>query len=160
MGKRGPRPTPTAQLKLRGSWRGGINKNEPEPERGTPEMPNGMKGVSKECWLQLSPILDDMGVLTIADSLALQLLCETFAHWKRAQDMLSKHGDVYPIKDDNGKVKYLQQSPYVAISRNFGKALKDLLCEFGLTPSARSRVETSGDRQTNKADARMKYLSG
>jgi P27 family predicted phage terminase small subunit len=159
MGRRGTKPTPTAMLKLRGSWRGDINKNEPQLESEIPECPKDVKGVARDCWDELSVILNDMGVLTIADKTALHLLCETFAHWKRAQKMLEKHGDVYPIRDNNGDVKYLQQSPYVAISRNFGKALKDMLCEFGLTPSARSRVVTNTDKQTEQADARMKYLS-
>jgi len=160
MGKRGPKPTPTATLKLRGSWRGDINKNEPSPDKGMPDCPPEVQGVAKECWEQIAPMLNDMGVLTKADGMALSLLCETFAHWRRAQDLLTKHGDVYPIKDEAGKVKYLQQTPYVSITRNFGKALKEMLCEFGLTPSARSRIETTGDKQTVKADERISYLTG
>jgi len=160
MGKRGPKPTPTATLKLRGSWRGELNKSEPEPEKGIPECPPEVKGVAKECWEQVAPMLDNMGVLTVADNMALSLLCETYAHWRRSQDLLNKYGDVYPIRDDHGNVKYLQQTPYVAIARNFGKALKDMLTEFGLTPSSRSRIVTTGDSQAKSADARMAYLSG
>lgn len=160
MGKRGTKPTPTAMLKLRGSWRGNINRNEPEPESGAPPMPEELEGVSKECWEQLIPILENMKVLTVADGIALRLLCETFSHWKRAEALLKKHGDVYPIRDNNGQVKYLQQSPYVSIARTSARALKDLLVEFGLTPSARSRVVTTGDNRTRKQDERMQYLTG
>ena len=31
---------------------------------------------------------------------------------------------------------------------------------LGLTPSARSRIETTGDKQTVKADERLTYLTG
>ena len=158
MGRRGTKPTPTNVLKLRGSWRGEINKNEPQPEAIPPPMPTELDGMAKDCWEQLVPILQAMKVLTVADGIALYLLAETYATWRRADTMLNKHGDVYPIKDDAGEVKYLQQSPYVAIARNSGKALKDLLCEFGLTPSARSRVQTTGDNQSKKQDERMKYF--
>jgi len=158
MGRRGTKPTPTNVLKLRGSWRGEINKNEPQPEAIPPPMPTELDGMAKDCWQQLVPLLADMKVLTVADGMALYLLAETFATWRRADEMIKKDGDVYPIKTEDGKVKYLQQSPYVAIARNSGKALKDLLCEFGLTPSARSRVQTTGDNQSKKQDERMKYF--
>lgn len=160
MGKRGPKPTPTSLLKLRGSWRGDINKDEPVPDIGVPECPKELDGMAKDCWDELAPMLVGMKVLTIADGKAFELLCVTFSNWKRSEAMLQKHGDVYAIRDGNNQVKYLQQSPYVAMSRNFGKAFKDMLCEFGLTPSARSRVIISKDNQTKQADARMKYLSG
>lgn len=160
MGKRGTKPTPTAMLKLRGSWRGDINKDEPMPEVGKPEMPDYLEGNAKACWEELSEMLLDMGVLTKSDGMALALLCETYSHWRRSQDLLTKYGDVYPIKDDNGKVKYLQQTPYVSIARNFAKQFKDMLCEFGLTPSARSRIVTVKDSRTTTADDKMKYLQG
>jgi P27 family predicted phage terminase small subunit len=159
MGNRGPAPTPTALLKLRGSWRGEINKNEPMPDRGIPDMPEELEGITKECWEQLAPLLDEMGVLTKADSIALQLLCETFANWKRTEELLKQSGDVYPIRDDNGDVKYLQQSPYVSISRNYANALKGMLREFGLTPSARSRIEVSDKSVSDANSLAQKYLA-
>jgi P27 family predicted phage terminase small subunit len=159
MGKRGTKPTPTAQLKLRGSWRGDINKNEPEVEVGIPEMPDFVQGNSKACWDELAPMLAGIKVLTLQDKFALSLLCETYANWRRSQDLLDKHGDVFELKDDNGETKYLQQTPYVAMVRNFGLQFKNMLCEFGLTPSARSRIQTVPDSRTQKADERMNYFS-
>jgi hypothetical protein len=40
MGKRGPPPTPTPILQLRGSWRGKLNRDEPQPEPVAPEKPS------------------------------------------------------------------------------------------------------------------------
>ena len=63
--------------------------------------------------------------------------------------MIQKHGEVYPIKTDGGEVKYLQQSPYVSIARSAGDQLARMFREFGMTPSARTRIEVpeskSGD---------------
>ena len=159
MGRRGPAPTPTSVLKLRGSWRGDANPEEPQPERGVPDMPEFLEGMSKECWDQLVPLIDGMNVLTLADEVALSMLCKTYANWRRAEALLEKHGDVYPIRDDAGNVKYLQQSPYVSIARNNLLALKGMLEQFGLTPSARSRLRVEPDKTVAKQDARMSYLT-
>jgi P27 family predicted phage terminase small subunit len=160
MGKRGTKPTPTAQLKLRGSWRGDINKDEPQMPIGEIDMPDFIEGNSKACWDELKPLLCDAKVLTMADKLALSLLCETYSNWRRAQDLLNKHGDVFEIKDDKGEVKYLQQTPYVAMVRNFGLQFKNMLCEFGLTPSARSRISTVQDSRTTEAEEKYNFLKG
>jgi P27 family predicted phage terminase small subunit len=160
MGKRGTKPTPTALLKLRGSWRADINKAEPKPEVALPDPPKYIKGNSLACWDELAPMLVELKVLTLADKQALALLCETYANWRRSQDLLDEHGDVYVIKDSNGEVKYLQQTPYVSMVKSFGKQFKDLLAEFGLTPSARSRITMVEDSRTTAADDKMKYLQG
>ena len=44
------------------------------------------------------------------------------------------------IKDDRGKLKCLQQVPQVAIANKLAQALTRLEQEFGMTPSARSRI--------------------
>ena len=105
-------------------------------------------------------LLDEMRVLTKADGLALSLLCKAYANWRRAEELLQRHGDVYPIRDSEGEIKYLQQSPYVAIARNNGHALKGLLEQFGLTPSARTRIRVEPDKRTDAQDARLRYLMG
>lgn len=160
MGKRGPAPTPTSVLKLRGSWRADVNESEPLPEQGVPDMPDFLSGMSKECWDQLSPILNEMKVLTKADEVALSMLCKTYSNWRRAEELLDKHGDVYPIRDNEGNIKYLQQSPYVSIARNNLLALKGMLEQFGLTPSARTRIRVEPDKTVTKQDARMAYMTG
>ena len=151
MGKRGPAPTPSAILKLRGSWRADANKAEPKPKAGRPKCPAWLDAYGKAAWKQLVPQLDEMGVLAKIDAQALTLLCQTWAKWRRAEEMIQKHGEVYPIKTDAGEVKYLQQSPYVAIARAAGEQLARMYREFGMTPSARSRIEVpeskSGDEE-------------
>lgn len=144
---------------MRGSWRGDANPEEPQPERGVPDMPEFLEGMAQECWDQLVPLIDGMNVLTLADEVALSMLCKTYANWRRAEALLEKHGDVYPIRDDAGNVKYLQQSPYVSIARNNLLALKGMLEQFGLTPSARSRLRVEPDKTVAKQDARMSYLT-
>ena len=160
MGRRGPAPTPTSVLKLRGSWRADANPDEPKPEVGVPDMPDFLEGMAKDCWDQITPLLEGMNVITKADEVALSMLCKTYANWRRAEELLAKHGDVYPIRDNEGNVKYLQQSPYVSIARNNLLALKGMLEQFGLTPSARSRLRVEPDATVKVQDARMAYITG
>lgn len=82
-------------------------------------------------------------MLTRIDGNALARYCQYFSRWQKAEQFLKKNGDVYPLKDENGKVKYLQQFPQVAIAHKLGALLTRLEAEFGMTPSARSRIQTS-----------------
>ena len=52
---------------------------------------------------------------------------------------------VIPIKDDSGKLKYLQQLPQVSIARSLFQVLSRYQQEFGLTPSARTRIQVPLD---------------
>ena len=143
MGKRGPAPTPTAMLKLRGSWRADINENEPQPDAVAPEKPDELPAEAEAVWDRLISELELMHVLTRADGFALELLARTWGKWMEAERKIEEVGSVYPIKNPDGSIKYLQQTPWVAMSRNYGAELNRLLQQFGLTPSARSRITTA-----------------
>src|SRR5262245_43199844 len=88
-----------------------------------------------------------MVVLATADRAALVAYCRTYARWEAAEEFLEKHGEVYPLRDDNGKVKCMIQFPQVAIARNLLLALRSYQQEFGLTPSARSRIDIPWPRR-------------
>jgi len=141
MGKRGPAPTPSAVLKLRGSWRADANKAEPTPKAGKPVCPKWLDKNAKAAWRQLIPQLADMGVLTKIDGQALALLCQTWGKWKDAELAIRQHGSVVPIYNADGSLKYMQQSPYVSIARSAADQLARMFREFGMTPSARTRIE-------------------
>jgi P27 family predicted phage terminase small subunit len=132
---------PTAVLKLRGTARKDRTRHEPEPPDGMPRCPAWLDRQAKSAWKQLVPQLKQMRVLSRIDRNALVRYCQFWSRWKKAEEFLQKHGDVYPLKDEFGKLKCLQQFPQVAISHKLGAALGRLEQEFGLTPSARSRIQ-------------------
>ncbi len=142
MGKRGPRPTPTAELELRGSRQAAINKknNEPQPELGAPDPPAWLEGEGLEVWNELAPQLVEMGVFTKVDGLAFARYCVLWAQWVKATMFVQKHGTTYPLKDGNGKIKCFAQFPEVAVMNKTSLTLSRLEAEFGLTPSARTRI--------------------
>jgi len=136
---RGNKPLPTAVKKARGNpGRRPLNKSEPSAGR-TPEKPNYIKGVSSKTWDRLCEMLGAMGVLDRADGLALELLCEAYAEWRRNVEVIRKSGGVYATKSVTGE-KIFRQLPHVAHASDAWKRIRSMLSEFGLTPSARTRL--------------------
>ena len=153
MGQRGPAPTPTDVLRLRGSWRGDVNQREPHPEIGRPTCPTWLSPYAKAAWKQIVPRLEAMGILAKIDGHALSVLCQTWARWRKAEEFIEEHGESYPVKDREGRIKYLKRFPQVATAESCARTLNRFMAEFGLTPSARSRIElpqTPGDAKDDK----------
>jgi phage terminase small subunit len=73
MGRRGPAPTPTPLLKLRGSTL--ITKKRERAEvkgpEGRPDCPDWLKDDARAAWDYLVPQLETMGILTRIDGNAL-----------------------------------------------------------------------------------------
>ena len=109
-------------------------------------MPSWLDAKAKAAWKAIVPELEELGVLSRCDGVSLQLLCEAFAEWKNAKQMLAKSNRVRPMYNPDGSLKYLQTNPYVAIAKASGDELLRLLREFGLTPAARTRIEIKNDK--------------
>ena len=142
MGRRGPPPTPTNLLKLRGSPLASKRRQatEPKPDPTRPRCPTWIDEEAKLAWRQPLPQLDTMRVLTRIDGNALVCYCQLWARWKKAELFVQKHGDTYPLKDESGRIKCLMQFPQVAIANKLAAQLTRLEQEFGMTPSARTRI--------------------
>jgi P27 family predicted phage terminase small subunit len=135
---RGPAPQPTALKVLRGNpGKRALNANEPKPEIKRPYCPPYLDEVAKKEWRRLMPILMRMKVLTEADYVALGNLCQAYSTMIKAQQQLSSTGLL--LKTPSG---YVQQSPLVSIVRAQMEVINRLCTEFGLTPSARTRLVT------------------
>ncbi len=157
MGRRGPPPTPTRIKMLRGNpGKRPLNYREPQPEKNAPRRPVWLSADAKRAWKRLVPQLKRMRLLTAADGDALVAYCQTWSRWKRAEEFLEKHGDVYPIRDEVGRVRCMQQFPQVAISRNLAQLLKAYQQEFGLTPSARTRIEVQDPEEEESESMQLR----
>ncbi len=75
-----------------------------------------------------------------------------WVEWRTALAFVRKHGSTYPIKDGNGKVKALGQFPQVAQIHKLSLALSRLEAEFGLTPSARTRINVPISGEPEEVD--------
>jgi P27 family predicted phage terminase small subunit len=76
-----------------------------------------------------------MGMLTNLDMMAFAGYCQAYARWKGAEEFITRHGDM--VRTPNG---YLQQVPQVSIAQTNLKIMLKFCEQFGLTPSARSRM--------------------
>jgi P27 family predicted phage terminase small subunit len=138
MGRRGPKPKPTALKVLSGTRKDRINSNEPKPPPGLPEPPEHLDEVALAEWGRMVELLSGLGTLTTADGAALALYCTHYSTWVNANHTLRTEGAT--IKTDKGGEK---TSPYVAIANASARAMERLLAEFGCTPSSRGRGTAS-----------------
>lgn len=130
--------TPTALKKLQGNpGHRPYNTQEPKPSNSRPRPPQWLSKDARKMWNTLSKPLHECGLLTMIDSLALGLLCENFATWKEANDVIKKHGSNFDISK---KGRYIAHYAY-GIRNTAQHNLIPLLKEFGLTPSARSSIK-------------------
>jgi P27 family predicted phage terminase small subunit len=135
-----PYPLPTAVKEQRGTIRPvRVNKDEPKPTavRTTPTAPPAIKADPKALkhWKKISRNLTSMKVLTVPDLEALALLCESLSQWETAVEAIQREGHV--ITTPNG---FPAPSPWIGIRNQASDRAMKYLIQFGLTPSARTRV--------------------
>ena len=128
MGQRGPKPTPTALLKLRGSWRADTRQGEPRPEVGLPPPPSWLTKSALRHWPEIGDYLCGLGVMAAAHGPALAMLCENLALYIRLAKS-KKHA----FSDAKFKA--------------WDRVMKSLR-EFGLTPSSITSIRVIQPNQT------------
>jgi P27 family predicted phage terminase small subunit len=144
---------------LRGIRSTRINDQEPAPPAGEPEPPEHLDNLAKDEWRRMAEILGHMGLLSPAEGPALTLFCESYSKWLRARGEIVKRGMVIErdVINSNGHKTGTRifANPAIVIEMQAMRLMKDLLVEFGLTPSSRSRVKV--DRPP--ADALADFLA-
>jgi len=107
-----------------------------------PEYPDHLGAIAQKEWQRLVEILLAMRMLTEADYIALGNLCQAYSTLIAAQKQLNKSGILYKTKSG-----YVQQSPLLGIITAQTTIVKNLLREFGLTPSSRTRVSVAEPKE-------------
>ena len=155
MATKGRKPKPTGLKVLEGNpGKRPLNKAEPRTAHKMPTCPEWLEEEAKAEWNRLCKPMFDMGILTELDMSAFAAYCQSYARWKEAEEFISKHGSI--VKTKSG---YWQQVPQVSISHQNQKAMMQAAAEFGLTPSARSRL-IAGSTKAEEADEMERLLMG
>ena len=117
-----------------------LNQLEPTPDPAHLDAPTWLHGDAAAEWERLAPTLHRLGLLTEIDVQALATYCQAWARWREAETKIEEFGMV--IKGRNG---FPIISPFVAVANRAMHQMKAFLIEFGMTPSARSRVAKVDD---------------
>jgi P27 family predicted phage terminase small subunit len=132
-----------------------LNDREPRWARKAPTCPSWLEPEAKREWKRLCKPLEMMGILTEADRAEFATYCQAYARWKQAEEYISLYGSTF--ETDKG---YKQQVPQVSIAQTYMKIMQKAAAEFGLTPSARSRIIASAEAGEFPTDEMDELLEG
>jgi len=162
MGKRGPKPKPSALKKLAGNpGKRRLNKAEPKPAPidGPAEPPDWLDLDARDEWARVAPELSRLGILTKIDLSLLAAYCLAYAEMVVATRQLQEMGtNVVVVKNDDGTIKYMQPAPHVGIAHRAALRMRTLAAEMGITPSARTRLVTETDGPTKQDDQTLRLF--
>lgn len=124
---------------------GGTDEVQPVVE--IPACPGHLLPVAKVEWLRISPVLLELGLISKLDMAALAVYCQAYARWRQAERKIAQLNAADP-EGEAGLIGttpsgYKQMSTWLQISNRSVETMYKFLCEFGMTPSARSRVTPS-----------------
>ena len=135
----GRRPKPSRVKEIEGNaGKRPVNKNEPRPRLAIPDCPDHLDELAKQEWNRIAPELFRLGLLTNIDRAGIAAYCQSWSRWVDAENNLKKFGTV--IKTPKG---YPIQNPYLSIANAAVDQMRKFEIEFGMTPSSRSRIDTS-----------------
>lgn len=142
MGKRGPRPYPTALKLLHGEQhQDRINNDEPIPRPADMEEPPDASPEVLAVWRRTVHELEAMGLAFAADVDALRCFCEAVVVHRKAC-LILKQSPVL-VKSQAGN---MVRNPVLQIQRDAAATIRAFAQEFGLTPSARSTIRANDAR--------------
>ena len=148
MAPRGPKPKPTRLKVLSGTARPHrLNPAEPAIVPAVPEAPDHLSPPARTEWDRVTGEMAELGILSSLDRGALAAYAQAYGRWVSAEEALQAMAGKdavtagLVIRTKSGNVI---QNPLVGAAN---KAMADMVryaAEFGMTPSARTRVSASG----------------
>lgn len=143
--RRGDKPKPSAIKAAEGN-RGGkrrVDPLEPKPpeESTTPPAPEHLDELAARIWAEeLAPLVVRMRVLTVADRIALSVLCQLESRRRTLEDDIQEQGRYFWATTTVGD-QVEKTRPQVTELERLIPQLMNALREFGLTPSSRGKVQ-------------------
>ena len=156
MSTRGRKPNPTAVKQLRGNpGKRPLNKREPRPKTAVRKPYKLGRGIQARFWDEHAPELERLAILTGVDVPAFRLMAEAYAFAVQAAQELHAAGEL-TVEGRNGPKKH----PLAQVFRDQATLYKTFAAEFGMTPSARARLQIPDDaEQMSLADMLFKAIN-
>jgi len=158
MGRRGPQPTPTNILEMRGSWRAGRRGEEIKAPKGSPRRPRSLRKAAAAIWKQLLPQLEQMKIVSTVDKQALGRYCQSVAKYWEAEKILERNGSTYHTYDAQGNT-IVKDRPEVARSAKLSEECRKLENLFGLNPSARASFAPAKESDENENRGKSRFFT-
>jgi P27 family predicted phage terminase small subunit len=170
---KGRKPKPTALKIVTGNpGKRKLNEREPKPGTGRPPLPawldellpdpsEGQSGKEarsaiRSAWERVAERCEAMGVLTVADGVALEVISVTLELYRSAVRELIRDGQTCRHELDDGTVK-LKRHPAVGTAGQWATLINALLAKFGLTPSDRVKLVVADEKAVDPFEA---FLAG
>lgn len=143
MAKRGPKPKPTAILRLLGSP--AANKRSEEPQEAllseVPAPPAGLEVTGRERWQETCEVLRGLGLLQRRFLPMIELLAVAWDQKEAAVATLKAEGEY--VKGRFAPVRH----PASKVLREALDAIRRISTELGLSPSASANVAAAAVRE-------------
>lgn len=160
MGLRGPKPQSNVIKLLRGNpGRRTLDLSDGmQPEVATPDIPRHLSKEARKEWRRVTGELEQLGIISRLDRAALAIYCQTWARLVMAEQALeAKRRQAEEAGLDEAEAVFTQKTPTgflreSALLRIVGKLQQDCdryLASFGMSPSSRSKVKPSDNRQAD-----------
>lgn len=151
----GRKPTPTALKLVKGNpGKRALNKREARVKLSQPTAPAFLNDDAKAEWQRVSGTLFAAGLMTELDRAALAAYCQAYGRWAEAERALARMA----AKDDANRALMVKtvggnaiQNPLVGIANKAKADMVRYAVEFGMTPSARSKVEAQDSPDADPA---------
>jgi P27 family predicted phage terminase small subunit len=140
MGRRGPAPKPASLRLLNGARERDVSTTEPVARSGEIVPPVDMSDDVREIFDYTVAELEFMKIASPADRDALVAYCEAVDKHRKASALLARSPVL--VKGMHGN---LVRNPAIQIQRDAAHLIRQLAQEFGLTPSARARIDRDRD---------------
>ncbi len=155
MARTGRKPLPVEIHEMRGSYKKNPQRRKQTPRaKGRPQKPRHLDEYGRKEWDRICKLLKSMGVLSATDAPAIEQYCESYSEWRRAKEKVEKIGLAIVSKDKKGNI-VVRRNPFLSVKQQAAHLCHRYLSEFGLTPSARSSLDISGN---DEPDAMTEFL--
>jgi P27 family predicted phage terminase small subunit len=121
-----------------------------------PEPPSFLNEYARQEWDRLALTLHSIGTLAEVDQAVFAAYCQAYARWRQAEEDLERMAQVDPsthavvLRTKEGN---LFLNPLLGAANTLRRDMQRLAAEFGLTPSARTQIQTA-DPYANDVVAR------
>jgi len=136
---------PIALKKQEGTFRSDRDGNKLELPSSMPILPDYISKSAQSYYLATASKLVKMNLINDVDETALVLLAEAYDDYRKAKDYIDEHGDTYSVTNQAGEILW-KMHPKARIMSESWLRVKKMLSEFGLTPSARAKLNAVEDQ--------------